>query len=448
MRITRLTTENIKRISVVEITPAGHLITIGGKNGTGKSSVLDSIAYVLGGEKLVPTQPIRTGETEARIMVDLEDYIVTRRFYRERLTPDKGQEGWDPNVKAQFGPTKSVLTVTNREGAKYPSPQVLLDKLYGKLTFDPLAFAHEESKRQNAILRKLVNLDFSILDGQRLSAYERRAMHRKTQQLAYAKLTQMTRHAGAPLVETPIAEIAAEIKAGQALHQAAEAAMQTVSRLQQEGDRLVSDHSAAKTLVQSLERQLEDARREVSDLAAQIKSNETETDSASARARDARTQVPDFEALDKRFAEIDRTNREVRDNVAYVEQEAEVHRLVLLVDAETACIETIDAQKAAAMSSAQFPVEGLGLSDEGVTFEGLPLSEVSASVQLRVSIAIGLALNPTLKVLLIRNGNLLDEDSLKLVAAQAEEAGAQVWMEFVTSSKEGVSVMLEDGHVI
>ena len=118
-----------------------------------------------------------------------------------------------------------------------------------------------------------------------------------------------------------------------------------------------------------------------------------------------------------------------------------------LVAELTKKLEQLDADKAAKLQGAKFPVAGLGLTDDGVTFEGLPLAEVSASVQLRVSIAIGLALNPTLKVLLIRNGNLLDDDSLKLVAEQAAEAGAQVWMEYVTSDAGDVSVMLEDGHV-
>ena len=82
-----------------------------------------------------------------------------------------------------------------------------------------------------------------------------------------------------------------------------------------------------------------------------------------------------------------------------------------------------------------------------MTFGSLPFSQASSSEQLRVSVAIGLALNPKLKVLLIRSGNLLDDDSLKAVAAQAEAAEAQVWVEWVTANAEGVSVMIEDGRV-
>lgn len=458
MKITKLTSENIKRLSVVEITPDGSLVTIGGKNGAGKSSVLDSIAYVLGGEKLVPAQPIRTGESEARIVVDLEDYIVTRRFYREHLACDcEGTMAGshDPNCASRkFGPTKSVLTVTNREGAKYPAPQVLLDKLYGKLTFDPLAFSKEPAKKQDEILRKLVNLDFTLLDSQRKTFFDRRAMHKKTMQLAEAKLTNMPRHPGAPAAEVPIADISAEIYEGQRLKNEADDKLKDVDQLQRQALNIGAEIELRHRQIADLEKQIAELQKSLAasrvalkDTEDRFEANHKSTELAIAAADDARKKVPDFQALDKRLAEIDTLNRQVRENKAYAEQKAEVRRLGILAEEDTGRIEAVDEQKAKALSAAKFPVEGLGLSDDGVTFEGLSLDQVSASVQLRVSIAIGLALNPTLKVLLIRNGNLLDEDSLKLVAEQAEEAGAQVWMEYVTSSKDGVSVMLEDGHI-
>jgi hypothetical protein len=65
-----------------------------------------------------------------------------------------------------------------------------------------------------------------------------------------------------------------------------------------------------------------------------------------------------------------------------------------------------------------------------------------------VSVAIGLALNPKLKVLLVRNGNLLDDDGLKALSEMADASGAQVWMELVTKDAGGVTVMIEDGHVV
>lgn len=80
MKIVRLKSENVKRLNAVEITPEGNLIVIGGKNEAGKSSVLDSIQYVLAGGDSLPAMPIRKGQKKAQVVVDLGDIVVTRVF--------------------------------------------------------------------------------------------------------------------------------------------------------------------------------------------------------------------------------------------------------------------------------------------------------------------------------------------------------------------------------
>ncbi|NIV98744.1 hypothetical protein GWN26_06185, partial [Candidatus Saccharibacteria bacterium] len=92
-------------------------------------------------------------------------------------------------------------------------------------------------------------------------------------------------------------------------------------------------------------------------------------------------------------------------------------------------LEAIDENKRKAVEEARLPIKGLEFDESGVRFNGLPFSQASDAEQLRVSVALGIAANPKLKVLLVRNGSLLDEDNLKMVAAMAEKHGAQIWME-------------------
>ena len=99
------------------------------------------------------------------------------------------------------------------------------------------------------------------------------------------------------------------------------------------------------------------------------------------------------------------------------------------------------------IEAAEMPVAGISLSDESVMFNGQPLSQASSAEQLKVSVAMAFALKPRLKICLIRDGSLLDENSLKLVAGMAEEADAQVWLEKVSSDGAGCSVVIEDGMV-
>ena len=80
MRIIKLKAENIKRLKAAEITPTGDLIQVTGRNGQGKSSLLDAIWWALGGTKNIQDQPIRTGQRKAKIELDLGKYIVTREF--------------------------------------------------------------------------------------------------------------------------------------------------------------------------------------------------------------------------------------------------------------------------------------------------------------------------------------------------------------------------------
>lgn len=172
MRILNLVAENFKRLQVVEIKPDGSLIQVQGKNAQGKSSVLDAIWAALGGKKAIPGEPIRRGADEARIELLLGDdqkteYVVKRTFGRGR----------EPQI-----------VVEAPDGARYATPQTLLDGLLGALSFDPLAFARMAPKDQAAELQKLVpDVDFDAIDAANRGDYERRtAINREAKALCSA----------------------------------------------------------------------------------------------------------------------------------------------------------------------------------------------------------------------------------------------------------------------
>jgi recombinational DNA repair ATPase RecF len=127
MRIIQLTAENFKRLRAVQIKPDGNIVQITGRNAQGKTSCLDAISTVLGGAGQTCRAPIRKGQEKAKIICDLGDLTVTRTF------------------TATGGGT---LTVANKEGARFTSPQAVLDKLVGRLSFDPLAFSRMDSNHQ------------------------------------------------------------------------------------------------------------------------------------------------------------------------------------------------------------------------------------------------------------------------------------------------------------
>src|SRR3990167_552684 len=154
LKVVSLIAENVKKLRAVEIRPTGELVEITGRNGAGKSSVLDSLWWALAGAKHIQAVPIRKGATKARIRLDLGELIVERRFTEKA----------------------STLTVEKADGARFPSPQTMLDALLGALTFDPLAFVTQEPDERYKALRGIVPLDVDIdqLDGLNRRDFDRR----------------------------------------------------------------------------------------------------------------------------------------------------------------------------------------------------------------------------------------------------------------------------------
>ena len=135
---------------------------------------------------------------------------------------------------------------------------------------------------------------------------------------------------------------------------------------------------------------------------------------------------------------IDATNAKVRSNATKVSHIANYDRLAKEYEEYTAALAYLEAQKQKSIKEAKFPVQGLSFAAGGVLFNGKPFGQASTAEQIRVSVAMGIALNPNLKVILIRDGSLLDCAFLFLsvVQAMAKEHGYQIWIEVVTDTPE------------
>ena len=167
-----------------------------------------------------------------------------------------------------------------------------------------------------------------------------------------------------------------------------------------------------------------------------------------AQAETAARAVPSVDALTDQLERAHELNGQVEANTRYCEQQAAFQAARKRADDLDAAIARVDYERLDRIGAAKFPVEGLSLNEgAAVEYHDVPFEQLSSAEKLQISVAVGLELNPQLKVLLIREGSALDSNGLKLIAQLAAEAGAQVWLERVSETKEGVSVLIEDGAV-
>jgi len=408
MTVIGLTVSNVKAIKAVELRPDGSpVITIGGQNGQGKSSLLDAIAMALGGRRLQPPRPIRDGASRAEVVLDLGDLEVRRTF------------------TASGGGT---LQVVAKDGSKLRTPQALLDRLTGELTFDPLAFARARPAEQVETLQRLTGVDVGIFDRKRAELYEERtAVNREAKRLR-ARAGEMTVSRDAPAEPVDVRAVLEELARRREMLGQNQAHRQSLLRVEAELE-------AFEQRIEGAARALEEVRKLGAAKAEELMA-----------LKKVELVDPELEELEEQVARASELNRAVEQNrqASRALEEAETAEREAL--AMTQAIDDCDRAKAAAIAAAKLPVKGLSFGAEGVTFRGVPFEQCSSAEQLKVSVALGLALNPEIRILLIRDGSLLDEQSMATIAKLAERARAQVWVERVGAGEE-VAIVISHGVV-
>lgn len=424
MKIVKLTVENIMRVSSVEITPQGSVIVIGGDNAQGKSSILTAIEMALGGKGHVVDQPVRQGEASARVVVDLGEIVIERVF------------------NAAGGTT---LKVKAASGAVFQSPQSMLDALVGKLAFDPLAFARAKPKDQAETLRAVAGIDTKDLDERHRMAYALRTeINRDVETLKFGLAAMPEPAADLPDVEPDVPALMAELDAMQKRNEARGAGGAEIMELKSKLALQTKNLAGERAMLDRLEAQCVEYRASIA--LYDLESIKKEIDQAQERFERARAEIEDSTALRDKIADSQRIGFAVRAKINRAKTVATLEIKTHASGLQTGELEQIAVERHVRIAKAPYPIPGLLVGDDLVTLNGIPLAQASSAEQLRTSVAIGAALNPKLKVMIIRDGSLLDNTGLESLAEIAETNGMQCWVERVSKGAE-CSFVIEDGHL-
>lgn len=423
MKITRLTISNVKRIKVADYSPRGSLVQITGRNGSGKSSALDSILYALAGTSELPSQPIRRGESSAMIEVNLGELIATRKITA----------------------TGGSLTVTTKDGADVRKAQTTLDGLLGNISLDPLEFSRQKPKEQFDTLRQIVNVDvdFEKFDGLQDADFRRRTEANKEAKSLRAQVESQKPFAdnlpAEPIATAPLVDKIAQ--AGE--HNAAiERKREARAAMDRKAESLIEESAAALQRAHDLRKQadMEDERAEKCGKdAAEIH--------AKLKAYEPLPAPVDPAAVKAELTAAEATNREV-------ERKARRDELLKAAEAKEAeakkytdRMEAREQAKKKTIAEAKMPVEGIGFGNGMVLLNGLPFEQGSSAEQLRASCAIAMAANPKIRVLLVRDGSLLDDEGIRILEDMAEANDFQIWLEKVDASG-SIGFVMEEGEVV
>lgn len=436
MQILSVKAENFKGLKLVEVEPQKTTTIVGGKNKQGKSSLLDAIAATLGGAKLTPGKPIRDGETEAKCKIKLEGDAA-------RLLPAcTVTRTW---TRRKNGSIKSELEIITDDDFRAPTPQTILNDVVGPLGFDPERFLRMKPKEQAEVLRGLVGLDFSTLDADREKAYAKRTEVNRSGKTMAARFETMVHRDDAPEEEVSVSALMTELQRRQAVNQRNEGVRGELDDLKRIVVTRENELEAAKIAAERLESQLSSARRDVeaskqgkanADRDVVVKSTEVKT-----------LQGADEAEMQQQIADSETVNQLVRMNVerAKLETELGAERAASAVLSDL--IKDIDAKKQKMREEAEWPVADLGYDDDGVTLFDRPFDQASATEQREAAFGIVAALNPALKFAMIKDGSLLDDDSLADFSRLAAERGFQLFVERVGEGKE-CTIVISEGEVV
>lgn len=432
MKIVKLQAENIKRLVAVEITPDGNLVPITGRNGAGKSSVLDAIFWALAGTRSHQREPIRQGQDKATITVDLGKYVVKRTFKKRTVEGEDGEE------EQQL--TTSVR-VEAQDGASYASPQKMLDKLLDSLSFDPLEFARMDPKAQHHTLKTLCGLDFTAQEAKAADAYATRTDCNRTAKDRRAAAAAIAVPQDAPGEAVDVAGLVERLEEAEQANRARERALENREGIRRD--------------IESGENAAADIQRQIDQLKAQIdaleKRKETMLGDVAATRERLENAAPIVDPVDtapirEEIAGAEAKNALVRAREQRSQLETQAEEAEAASEACTKIIQDAAAEMKAMIAKADMPVEGLGFDEGMVLFNGLPFEQASDAEQLRISCAIAMRGNPELRVIRVRDGSLLDGESLQMLSDLADKEDFQCWIEIVDTSGE-MGFVIEAGQV-
>lgn len=400
VKINNLEIENVKRVKAVTLAPAENGLTvIGGKNGQGKTTVLDAIAWALGGDRFKPSQPNREGSViPPHLKVELSNGLVVER-----------------------SGNSSSLKVIDPNGNK--GGQQLLNEFVEALALNLPKFMQMSNKEKADTLLRIIGVRDKLyaLETDEQKLYNRRTEigRVRDQKAKYAK--ELPVYSGLPAELISAVELIRQQQDILARNGENQRKRDNLAQLQQEYDRTAAQIEELGTKLERISADLETAMKSAQDL----------HDESTAE-------------IEQSLADIEATNTKIRANLDRQRAEIEAEDFGRQYDELTEQLHDVRRQKSDLLNGADLPLEGLSVENGELLYNGCRWDCMSGSEQLRVATAIVRRLNPKCGFVLLDKLEQMDTDTLKEFGEWLEQEGLQVIATRVSTGGE-CSIIIEDG---
>lgn len=439
MQVLKYEAHNVMGVKDVKFDLAGrHLFLVGGANGQGKSSALTGLVMALAGKSGMSDYPdiaLRKGQKKGKVTIELtgDDELMESKSITVELSLRQRPSG---AIVEEF-------RVLDSAGEEAPEPRKLLQRLFTMRAFDPLAFERMKPKEKATLVQEMLGLDLSKYDSEYKEVFEERtALGREGKKLAAQLEAADKRHKD--VEEVKVVELMAELDKLQE-------ETKSRSEVEKSADSLKARQVECTSKADKLVEQIEALKKQLEEVNGDIATAEKgEKD-----ARDRLSKLPDLTediaAVKEKIAKADETNRKVRANQDLDKLEAEVKQSRGDYQKLTDRLKDIQEERAEVVANAEWPIEGMELNEDGLLMNGLPFEQASTSQRIMASTAVGMALNPKLRLLVCQHGSDLDNETLDALDAVVKEKDFQCIIELVTRSKEDeerCAVIIADGEVV
>ncbi|MBR2255851.1 MAG: AAA family ATPase [Blautia sp.] len=408
MKINKLEIENVKRVKAVKMEPSANGLTIiGGRNGEGKTSVLDAIAWALGGNTFRPSAPEREGSTiPPYLHIVMNNGLVVER---------KGKN--------------SDLKVTDPSGQK--AGQQLLDSFVERLALDLPKFMEANDKEKAQTLLNIIGV------GDKLAELELQEKRLYQERLTVGRIADQKKKFADEQIYYPEAP-KEPVSAADLIKEQQDILARNAERerWQREYEDILDDIMNIEDLIDRKQKEIADLKNDL----AVLREREVQAQKTPAQLKRESTAE-----LEESIRQVDEINRKVRANLDKDKAEDDARDYAEQYEDLTGQIEEVRARKKALLNNAELPLPDLTVEDGKLLYKGQQWDNMSGAEQLKVATAIVRKLNPKCGFVLIDKLEQMDQETLADFGAWLEAEGLQVIATRVSTGEE-CSIIIQDGY--